>query len=200
MKIKMQSLDGQREIRRIDPELMRLAASYAKQRTHTELKARTGTFKPATLPRMTREAYLRVFHPDDPQAPLMAEPPARDITPVEALGAMLLGVAGTNDELDDYMVFGVLRTVDRAILDVGFVYYEQYRLERLLERMNLVLSMPQRLSIVVNVLDFAMSDGYYRSNERRFIRLLRDYLRIDEKEYNEIYQVMMLKHDLAVFT
>jgi hypothetical protein len=199
MKIKLQSLDEKRDIRRIDPELMRLAASYAKQRTHTELKSRTGTFKQTTLPRMTRDAYLSVFHPDDETIKLPAEPPARDITPFEALGAMLLGVAGSNDDLEDHQVFFILRTVDRPILDIGFVYYEQYRLERLLERMNLVLSMAQRLAIVANVLDLAMSDGYYRSAERRFVRMIRDFLRIDEKSYNEIYQVMMMKHDLGVF-
>jgi len=93
MKIKLQSLDEKRDIRRIDPELMRLAASYAKQRTRTELKSRTGTFKSTTLPRMTRDAYLSVFHPDDETIKRPAEPPARDISPFEALGAMLLGVS-----------------------------------------------------------------------------------------------------------
>lgn len=199
MKIKMQSLNDTRELKRIDPELMRQAAAYAKQRTHTELKARTGSFSPTSLPRMNRETYLRVFHSDNEQVALANDLPPRDLTPVEALGACLLGVAGTNDELEGYQIFSILHTVERASLDLAFIYYEQYKLEYLFERINLVLNLAQRLSLIANVLDFAMGDGYYRSHERRFIRLLREYLRIDEKTYDEIYRVMMLKHDLSVF-
>jgi len=199
MKIKMHSLNDTHELKRIDPELMRLASSYAKQRAHTELKARTGSFKPVPLPQMDRATYIRLFHFDNEQIVLPAEPPVRDLMPVEALGAALIGVAGTNDELQSYQIFSILHTVERPHLDTGFLFYEHYKLEDLFDRMHLVLSGPQRLAVITNVLDFAMGDGYYRSNERRFIRLLREQLQVDEQSYDEIYRVMMLKHDLGVF-
>jgi len=147
---------------------------------------------------MKRDAYLQIFHYHDGLKELPPTP-SRDITPIECFAAGLLAVAGTNEELEEQQIFFLFRTISIEDMDNGFLFYEQFSMEHLLEEMDMVLNTHQRFCLIANALDFAMSDGFYRSNERRFIKLMREYLKVEQDRYNHIYQTIMCKFDMNVF-
>ena len=62
-----------------------------------------------------------------------------------------------------------------------------------------LLSQDQKLCLLANLVDLAMTDNTIRSTEKSLLHQFRETLGVEENDYDAIFDVLLLRHSVGVF-
>ena len=70
---------------------------------------------------------------------------------------------------------------------------------KLISKLNEALDGNQKLCIVANVVDVAMTDGKFCSAEQLLVKQIRQGFDISDDNYDAIFKVLLIKNNIGVF-
>ena len=85
------------------------------------------------------------------------------------------------------------------LLKEGREYWQKVGTEQLISNSQSILSPPQKICLLANMLEVAMVDGVLHESEKAFIETLRKSLAVGAKEFNTIFDVLLAKNNLTIF-
>ena len=88
---------------------------------------------------------------------------------------------------------------DSKMLAAGLECWRRLGTERLVAEIANTFNPEQKLCLMINLLEVAVTDGYLRSHEKVLLKQLRDGIGVDREEFSAAYRVIMTKNNLSVF-
>jgi uncharacterized tellurite resistance protein B-like protein len=121
--------------------------------------------------------------------------------PFVAFCAALHALIQADGDLDD-TEFTLLNLIveDTKMLAAGLECWRGLGTEGLVAEIANSFNPEQKLCLMINLLEMAMSDGYLRSREKALLLQLRDGIGVDSDAFSEAYRVIMSKNNLGVFS
>lgn len=147
------------------------------------------------------EATTEIPQPDEPNPTPQTQysTSTNRISPLAALAAALMYVAGADNELDATEEAYIRRVCEdkRDELRTGMDYYHKNSFDRFLDAVR-NLTKPQHLCIFANMTDLAMADGVIHASERQIINAFALAVGISDKTSQTIHEVLIVKNRTAV--
>jgi uncharacterized tellurite resistance protein B-like protein len=88
---------------------------------------------------------------------------------------------------------------DAEAIAEGTQWLADHGIDALLGQLDTVLDRQQKRCLTANLLGVALVDGMLRTREQELMDRFLEALHLPETEYQSIYDVLMMKHDLRVF-
>jgi uncharacterized tellurite resistance protein B-like protein len=89
---------------------------------------------------------------------------------------------------------------DTEMLAAGLEFWRRLGTERLIAEIANTFNPEQKLCLMINLLELAVSDGYLRSREKALLKQMRDGIGVEREAFSAAYRVIMTKNNLAVFS
>lgn len=136
------------------------------------------------------------------------------MTPHKAFACSLIYCMGADGEMDPEEVGHLLSVLggdnqggtigvganNRALLDSAIRYVRQTRPEKFLEEATPLLSQAQKVCILTNMVDSAMSDGQAEREEQELIGKFQSAFGISDEAFRPFFEVIIMKNDRSIFT
>lgn len=136
------------------------------------------------------------------------------MTPHKAFACSLIYCMGADGEMDPEEVGHLLSVLggessgggigvganNRALLDSAVRYCRQNRFENFLAEAAPLLTDAQKLCILTNMVDSAMSDGQAEMQEQELIGKAQQAFGISDEQFRPFFEVILMKNDRTVFT
>ncbi|MBF0143942.1 MAG: TerB family tellurite resistance protein [Magnetococcales bacterium] len=136
------------------------------------------------------------------------------MTPHLAFATALIYCMGADGEMDNEEVGHLLSVLggaseggtigvganNRALLDAAVKYVRRNPPEKFLEEAAPLLTDAQRMCILVNMIDSALSDGQPEPEEQVLIAKFQKAFGINDERFQPFFEVIVMKHDRSVFT
>jgi len=113
----------------------------------------------------------------------------------EEIGYLLTALGG--ERIDEDTV-GVANR-NREILDRAIAYTNRHTPEEFLETAAAMLNMEQKLCILMNMADSALSDGIAEDEEQRLILQFKEAFGVSDDQLAPLMQALLIKNDKSVF-
>lgn len=113
----------------------------------------------------------------------------------EEIGYLITALGG--EEVDDETVG--IRSDNRAVLDAAVEYYRHHSVEEFLETAAPLLSTDQKVCILLNMADSALSDGEAESEEQELILRFQAAFGISDDLLSPFLQALIIKNDKTIF-
>jgi len=137
----------------------------------------------------------------------------REMTPHLAFATSLVYVMGADGEMDAEEVGHLLAVLggsrdgggigvganNRALLDQAFRIVRTKPVEQFLEEAAPLLTDAQRLCILANLVDSALSDGQAEHQEQDLIATFQRAFGISDERFRPFFEVIVFKNDRGVF-
>jgi uncharacterized tellurite resistance protein B-like protein len=127
---------------------------------------------------------------------------AFDVTPRRALTVSLIYCMGSDGEIDPEEVGHLMsvlgRNATRNELDACLKYARSTPIEKFLEEATVKLGPSQRMCILLNMIDSAMSDGEAEQGERELIERFQQAFGIDHASLEPNFRALVIKNDRRV--
>jgi len=137
----------------------------------------------------------------DAPPPGLATVPAGELTPILAFSATLYYLMEADGAVDSDEREMVERIIgDRALGERARAWLRTHGGEALMDTLGQLLNRDQALCLMANLLEVAMVDGLLRSREQHLLERAQLALGLTEHDYHAIYDVLLIKNNLAVFT
>lgn len=125
-----------------------------------------------------------------------------DLTPRNCLAVSLLYCMGADGEMDEeeigHLVSVLGRGATRAQVDGAVRYVRSVKPEQFLAEAAPRLRPEQRLCILLNMIDSAMSDGEAEQGEQQLVMQFAAAFGISEAEMTPYFKALVAKNDRAV--
>ncbi len=135
------------------------------------------------------------------------------MTPHKAFAVALLYTMAADGEMDAEEVGHLLSVIggsreggtigvganNRALLESAMKYVRTHSPDQFLAEATPLLTTAQRLCILMNLVDSALSDGEAEPEERAFFDKTQTAFGISDEEFRPYFQVLMMKNDRSVF-
>lgn len=125
-----------------------------------------------------------------------------DITPRRALVVSLIYCMGSDGEIDPEEVGHLISVLGRDAtgdeLDRCFRYARSTPPEKFLEEAAPKLTQPQRLCILLNMIDSAMADGEAEQGERDLIARFQRAFGLDDATLEPYFRTLVAKNDRGI--
>jgi len=135
------------------------------------------------------------------------------MTPHLAFAISLIYCMGADGEFDNEEVGHLLSVLggesqggsigvganNKALLDSAIRYVLANPPEKFLETAVPILTDAQRICILTNMIDSALSDGTPEAEEQALIGKFQNAFGISDERFRPFFEVIMLKHDRSVF-
>lgn len=135
------------------------------------------------------------------------------MTPHKAFAVALLYTMAADGEMDAEEVGHLLSVIggsreggtigvganNRALLESAMKYVRSHSPDQFLAEATPLLTTAQRLCILMNLVDSALSDGEAEPEERAFFDKTQTAFGISDEEFRPYFQVLMMKSDRSVF-
>jgi uncharacterized tellurite resistance protein B-like protein len=139
--------------------------------------------------------------PPPPPVPDEAEVALGSIPPFVTFCAALHALIQTDGEVNETeLTLLDLVVDDTKMLAAGLACWRQLGSEQLVAEIAHTFNAEQKLCLMINLLEIAMSDGYLRSHEKALLKQLRDGIGVDPAAFSEAYRVIMAKNNMGVFS
>lgn len=139
---------------------------------------------------------------------------ADTMTPHLAFAISLIYCMGADGEMDNEEVGHLLSVLggesqggtigvganNRALLDSALRYVRSNPPDRFLSEATPLLSDAQKLCILMNMVDSALSDGQPEREEQELIGRFQSAFGISDERFRPFFEVLVLKNDRSVFT
>jgi uncharacterized tellurite resistance protein B-like protein len=89
---------------------------------------------------------------------------------------------------------------NKALLDSALKYVRKVQFETFLTEATPVLTPAQRLCVLTNMVDSAMSDGEAEQEEQVLIGKAQQAFGISDEQFRPFFEVIIMKNDRSVFT
>ncbi len=136
------------------------------------------------------------------------------MTPHLAFATALIYCMGSDGEMDAEEVGHLLSVLggkneggaigvganNRALLDRAIKYARKNLIEKFLAEATPVLSDGQKMCILMNLVDSAMSDGEAERQEQELVGKFQHAFGISDERFRPFFEVIMIKNDRSVFT
>lgn len=136
------------------------------------------------------------------------------MTPHKAFACALIYCMGADGEMDPEEVGHLLSVLggessngaigvganNRALLDSAVRYCRQNNLDAFLAEATPLLTETQKLCILTNLVDSAMSDGQAEVQEQELVGKVQQAFGISDEKFRPFFEVIMMKNDRSVFT
>lgn len=136
------------------------------------------------------------------------------MTPHKAFACALIYSMGADGEMDPEEVGHLLSVLgganeggtigvganNRALLDSAIRYVRQNRPEQFLAEATPLLSDAQKMCILSNMVDSALSDGQAETQEQELIGRFQQAFGISDEKFRPFFEVIVMKNDRSVFT
>jgi uncharacterized tellurite resistance protein B-like protein len=127
---------------------------------------------------------------------------ALDLTPRNCLVVSLIYCMGADGEMDQeeigHLVSVLGRNATRQQLDAALRYARTVRPEQFLAEAAPRLRPEQRLCILLNMIDSAMSDGEAEPGEQQLVTQFAQAFGLGESELTPYFQALVAKNDRSV--
>ncbi|MFT5126842.1 MAG: putative tellurite resistance protein B-like protein [Rhodothermales bacterium] len=110
----------------------------------------------------------------------------------------LIQADGDADEAELALLFLIVD--DPEMLSAGLECWHRLGTEQLVAEIAHTFNDEQKLCLMINLLEMAMTDGYLRSHEKALLNQLRDGIGVDTDAFSAAFQVIMAKNNLGVFS
>lgn len=135
------------------------------------------------------------------------------MTPHKAFAIALIYTMGADGEMDPEEVGHLLSVIggersngsigvganNQALLNAAMKYVRTHSHEQFLAEATPVLTTAQRLCILMNLVDSALSDGDAEAEEREFFDKVQKAFGISDQDFAPYFNVLMMKNDRSVF-
>jgi uncharacterized tellurite resistance protein B-like protein len=125
-----------------------------------------------------------------------------DLTPRNCLAASLIYCMGADGEMDEeeigHLVSVLGRNATRAQLDATLRYVRATKAEQFIADASARLRPDQRLCILLNMIDSAMSDGEAEPGEQQLVMNFAQGWGIAEADLTPHFRTLVAKNDRAV--
>lgn len=135
------------------------------------------------------------------------------MTPHKAFAVALLYTMAADGEMDAEEVGHLLSVIggsssggtigvganNQALLNSAMKYVRSHSPDQFLAEATPLLTTAQRLCILMNLVDSALSDGEAEPEERAFFDKTQAAFGISDEEFRPYFQVLMMKSDRSVF-
>lgn len=135
------------------------------------------------------------------------------MTPHLAFAISLMYCMGADGEFDNEEVGHLLSVLggesqggsigvganNKALLDSAIRYVRANPPEKFLEAATPILTDAQRMCILTNMVDSALSDGTPEAEEQALIGKFQTAFGVSDERFRPFFEVIMLKHDRSVF-
>jgi len=136
-----------------------------------------------------------------------------EMTPHKAFAIALLYCMAADGEMDAEEVGHLLSVIggareggaigvgaqNKALLDSALKYVRNRSHDEFIAEAVPVLTTAQKLCILLNIVDSALSDGEAEKEEQEFFNKLQKAFGISDAEFKPYFQVIMMKADRSVF-
>ncbi|MDD5728700.1 MAG: hypothetical protein PHV59_09060 [Victivallales bacterium] len=132
--------------------------------------------------------------PPEPEAAVDSE----EVSPFLGLAVILMFIAAANDEIADAEQEHILRFCqnDETLYNRAYELYCNKSYEEFLS--TLMLDEQQKLCYLANIMEMAMVDGLYDSEEQTLIRIFTDAAELPADKIRAIEKVLLIKNQLSV--
>jgi tellurite resistance protein len=141
--------------------------------------------------------------PSEERAAADAGTPAlpEGLSPAAVFAAALMFVASVDAEIDAEEKAYIERfwPATGPVYEAAVVFHNAHSAEELFPALA-ALSHQQKLCVLANAIEIAMSDGALRRAEQHMIRDLAAAAGLDEKDSRAAYDVLLIKNQISVFT
>lgn len=122
------------------------------------------------------------------------------LNPQVALVAGMIYISAADGTLDDNEIADISRVVpDRAALDGAMQFVRRTPYQQFLAEAARLLTPAQKMCLVLNAADMAMSDGHLASEEQQKLIQMQQYFQIPDAHLQPCIQTLMMKNNLNVF-
>ena len=122
------------------------------------------------------------------------------LSPLAALVASLHAMIQADGAADPKELNLLRRLIDDpSVSAFGLKFLAAHGIEELLNRLNALLTPPQKLCLLANLLKVAMADGLLRSTEQRLLARFKEATGVSDRDYQALFDVLLLKNNLSVF-
>jgi tellurite resistance protein len=122
------------------------------------------------------------------------------LTPKVALVAAMIYTSSADGSLDDNEAGDILRVVpDRNTLEQALQFCKRNPFQQFLDQATRLLAPQQKLCVIINCADLAMSDGHLAPEEQQRLIQMAQYFQIPESHLSPYIQTLMLKNNLSIF-
>lgn len=137
-----------------------------------------------------------------------------DMTPHKAFAIALIYGMGADGEMDAEEVGHLLAVIggsrdgsgtigvgaqNKALLDSALRYVRSHSPDQFLAEATPILTTAQRLCILMNLVDSALSDGEAEIEEQQLFDKMQKAFGITDEQFKPYFEVIMLKNDRSVF-
>ncbi|MDX2102872.1 MAG: TerB family tellurite resistance protein [Alphaproteobacteria bacterium] len=138
---------------------------------------------------------------------------AETMTPHLAFATSLIYCMGADGEMDNEEVGHLLSVLggessggsigvganNRALLDAAIKYARKNRPDAFLREVSGMLTDAQKICILMNMIDSALSDGQPEREEQELINQFQTAFGISDERFAPFFQALMIKNDRTVF-
>ena len=135
------------------------------------------------------------------------------MTPHKAFAIALIYCMGADGEMDPEEVGHLLSVIggsreggtigvganNRALLDAAMKYVRSHTPDQFLAEATPLLTQAQRLAILLNIVDSAMSDGEAEREEQELFNKMQAAFGFSDDQFRPYFEVLMRKNDRSVF-
>lgn len=135
------------------------------------------------------------------------------MTPHKAFAIALIYCMGADGEMDPEEVGHLLAVIggerqggsigvganNRALLDSAMRYVRSHSHDQFLAEAAPILTTAQKLCIMMNIVDSALSDGEAEREEQEFFDKMQKAFGIGDDAFKPYFEVIMMKNDRSVF-
>ena len=123
-----------------------------------------------------------------------------NLNPHVALVAGMIYISAADGTLDDNEIADITRIVpDRNALDSALQYVRRNPYQQYLAEAARMLTPAQKMCLVLNAADMAMSDGHLAAEEQQKLIQMQQYFQIPDAHLQPCIQTLMMKNNLNVF-
>jgi uncharacterized tellurite resistance protein B-like protein len=112
----------------------------------------------------------------------------------EEVGRLLAILGGTRER----GLMGV-HAVDHQFIDRAIAYRSRHSVDTFLEESALILSDEQRRCILLNLVDFALTDGQLEAPEKQLFEKFLEAYNVSSEEFEPLFNVIMRKNNYGIF-
>lgn len=136
------------------------------------------------------------------------------MTPHLAFATALLYMMSADGEIDNEEVGHLLAVLggenkkgtigvgaqNQALLDKAVKYRRQHSLDEFLATVTPLLTDSQKMCVLMNLLDSALSDGTAEQGEQDMFEQIKQSFGISDERFKPFFEVIVMKNDRSVFT